>query len=67
MKHPVKNYSQHLDDMENWKGQQEDRRFRLVKLKQSYGPEPRFGGTEQAKAIDVNHNCALDCSKGSDP
>ena len=32
----------HLDDMENWKGQQEERRFRRELLKRSYGPGATF-------------------------
>jgi hypothetical protein len=45
MNHSVKDYLQHLDDTENWKGQQEERRFRLEILKQSYGLARTFGAT----------------------
>jgi len=43
MKHSVKDYLQHLDDTETWKGQQEERRFPLEILKRSYGPAAGFG------------------------
>ena len=42
MKHSVKDYLKHLDDMENWIGQQEERRLRLGMLKRSYRTEQSF-------------------------
>jgi hypothetical protein len=51
MKHSVKDYLQHLDDMENWKGQQEDRRFYFETLKRSYGPEARFGDLDWPRRL----------------
>ena len=40
MKHSVKDYLKHLDDMENWKGQQKN--GFLGMLKRSYRAEQSF-------------------------
>nr|ART39984.1 K176 [uncultured bacterium] len=51
MNHSVKDYLQHLDDMENGKGQQEERRFRLEIFKRSYGSKPASSGTGSPRRL----------------
>jgi hypothetical protein len=57
MKHSVKDYLKHLDDMENWKGQQEERRLCLgiAETKLSRGAD-----LSPVLMIDLRRICALD-------